>query len=255
MKPQLALQYLSTDQLIPYARNARTHSRAQIQQLANSIQAFGFINPVVIDEQYMIVAGHARVLAAKQLGLEEIPTVRVEHLTEAEKRAYILADNKIAENAGWNLELLQIEIEYLTQIDLDVDIELTGFSPPEIDLLLTAAEGEDAEPPPPPLPERDQTVSRPGDLLPARRPSQAPRIPSIEAACRGDGKTLAGRPGHCRGSQCGRSAGAGAAPGVRREPPMDSAERQQGRPHAGRHPLHRVGAGSAADGGTMVGAI
>ena len=107
MNEKLAVDYLPVETVIPYARNARTHSREQIKQIANSIQAFGFINPIIVDADNMIVAGHARVLAAKEIGLSLIPAIRVDHLTDAEKRAYILADNKLAENAGWDQDLLK----------------------------------------------------------------------------------------------------------------------------------------------------
>jgi len=110
------------------------------------------------------VAGHARVLAAKKLGLDVIPTIRVEHLSEAEKRAYILADNKIAENAGWDENLLRIELEYLTHIDIDIDATITGFETAEIDVLLNAPLEEEPEDPPPPLPDSQDIVTLPDDL-------------------------------------------------------------------------------------------
>jgi DNA modification methylase len=163
MRPQIV--HIPVEDAVPYARNARTHSPAQIRQVANSIRAFGFINPIVIDQEGTIIAGHGRVLAAKELGLATVPAIRVEHLSEAELRAYRLADNKIPENAGWSTELLRIELEYLTQVDLDFDVDLTGFSTPEIDILLGPAEDEAvAEAPPPPLPLPDETITRPGDL-------------------------------------------------------------------------------------------
>ncbi|MDD1636499.1 MAG: ParB/Srx family N-terminal domain-containing protein [Methylococcaceae bacterium] len=132
MKEKLAIEYLSVETVIPYARNARTHSREQIKQIAKSIHAFGFINPIIIDADGMIVAGHARALAAKEMGLSLVPAIRVDYLSEAEKRAYILADNKLAENAGWDQNLLKIELDYLSQIDINFDVDLTGFSVGEI---------------------------------------------------------------------------------------------------------------------------
>jgi ParB-like chromosome segregation protein Spo0J len=99
------------DALKPYPRNARTHSKKQIGQIADSIHEFGFTNPVLIDENAQIMAGHGRVEAARLLGMSEVPTLRIDHLSEVQKRAYILADNKIAENAGWNPEILSIELE------------------------------------------------------------------------------------------------------------------------------------------------
>jgi hypothetical protein len=146
------------------ARNARTHSRKQIQQIANSIKAFGFINPVLIDDQRMLVAGHGRLLAAKELGLSTIPAIQIDHLNEDEKRAYLLADNKIAENASWDQDLLRVELEFLTQLDIELDVELTGFVMPEIDILLgEAAATTNEEDPPPPLPSAEDTITQPGD--------------------------------------------------------------------------------------------
>ncbi len=105
-------------ELKPDPRNARTHSPKQIQKLAASIKEFGFIVPVLVDAQGTILAGHARVEAAKQLGMDRVPTIRVEHLNEVQKRAYVLADNRLAELAGWDKEILAIELQDLTEIDL-----------------------------------------------------------------------------------------------------------------------------------------
>ena len=115
-------------------RNARTHNKRQIKKIAASIDRFGFVNPVLIDEDYGIVAGHGRVEAAKSLGWKNVPTLRVEHLSDADKRAYILADNRLAEDAGWDEEILAIELQGL--IDLDVSIELTGFDLAEVDRII-----------------------------------------------------------------------------------------------------------------------
>jgi DNA modification methylase len=123
--------------LRPYAGNARTHSKSQIRQIADSIRQFGFTNPVLIGNDGEIIAGHGRVEAAKLLGLESIPTVRLAHLNAAQRRAYVLADNKLALNAGWDRELLAIELQGL--IDLDFEVELTGFSAAEIDIALDEA--------------------------------------------------------------------------------------------------------------------
>jgi ParB-like chromosome segregation protein Spo0J len=112
--------------LTPYKNNARTHSKKQIRQIAKSIKRFGFTNPVLIDDAGEIIAGHGRVEAAKLLGLAAVPTIRLSHLSETEKRAYILADNRLAEKAGWDREILAIELQGL--IELDFDVELTGFS-------------------------------------------------------------------------------------------------------------------------------
>lgn len=113
------------DKLKPYENNARTHSEKQVKKIANSIEEFGFINPVLIDGEYGIIAGHGRVEGAKRLGMVEVPCIFVEHLTEEQKRAYIIADNKLALDAGWDYDILRIELDELN--DLDFDISLTGF--------------------------------------------------------------------------------------------------------------------------------
>lgn len=120
--------------LIPYARNARTHSDEQVAQIAASIREFGFTNPVITDGANGIIAGHGRILAARKLGLKQVPTVELSQLTEAQKRAYIIADNKLALNAGWDLEMLGVEFQELKA--LDYDLGLTGFSPDEIGRVL-----------------------------------------------------------------------------------------------------------------------
>ena len=123
--------------LRPYARNARTHSKKQVRQIARSIERFGFTNPVLVSDAGEIVAGHGRVEAAKVLGMTQVPTIALSHLSEAERRAYVLADNKLALNAGWDREMLAIELQGL--VDLDFDVELTGFSLAEIDFTLDEA--------------------------------------------------------------------------------------------------------------------
>ncbi|EKF40095.1 prophage LambdaMc01, DNA methyltransferase [Nitratireductor indicus C115] len=122
------------DRLIPYVNNARTHSKKQIRQIADSIKRFGFCNPVLVSDDHSIIAGHGRVEAARLIGMKEVPVRRLSHLSRDEIRAYILADNKLAENAGWDRDLLAIEMQGL--IDLDFDIEILGFSTTEIDLVL-----------------------------------------------------------------------------------------------------------------------
>ena len=111
--------------LKPYENNARTHSEKQIEKIANSIQEFGFINPVLIDSNYVIIAGHGRVKGAEKLGMVEVPCLFIEDLTEEQKKAYIIADNKLALDAGWDYDLLKIELEELD--NMDFDITLTGF--------------------------------------------------------------------------------------------------------------------------------
>jgi ParB-like chromosome segregation protein Spo0J len=122
--------------LRPDPRNARTHSQKQIDVLARAIQNFGFNNPVLVDKDSIIIAGHGRVDAAKKLALETIPTIKLEHLTPAQVRAYRIADNRIAELAEWDEGLLQIEFQDLASLDLDFDLTLTGFETPEIDILI-----------------------------------------------------------------------------------------------------------------------
>ena len=133
----MKIEYTPMRELRPHPNNARTHSKKQIRQIAKSIQQFGFCNPVLVDDAKQIIAGHGRVEAAKLLGIDAVPTVRLSHLSAADKRAYVLADNKLAEKAGWDRELLAIELQGL--IELDVDIELTGFEMAEIDLILDEA--------------------------------------------------------------------------------------------------------------------
>ncbi len=117
----MKIDYIRVCELRPYPNNARTHSKKQVRLIANSIGKFGFCNPVLIDDDKQIIAGHGRVEAAKLLGIDAVPTCRLSHLSEADRRAYILADNKLAEKAGWDKQLLSLELQYL--IDLDVDIE------------------------------------------------------------------------------------------------------------------------------------
>jgi len=129
---------VAVDRLIPYARNARTHSKEQITQLRASLREFGFVNPVIVDRDLNIIAGHGRIMAAKAEGMTEVPCVFVEHLTEAQKRAYILADNRLALSAGWDEELLALEFGELQ--DLGFDLQLTGFDPDEIEKLFNTSD-------------------------------------------------------------------------------------------------------------------
>lgn len=138
MQTTTNFQLVPTDRLIPYINNARTHSREQIAKLRSSLREFGFINPVMIDRDYNILAGHGRIKAAKEEGINEVPCVFVEHLTDAQKKAYILADNRMALDAGWDDELLSIEMEELKNAGFN--LELTGFDENEIADLFTADE-------------------------------------------------------------------------------------------------------------------
>ena len=158
---ELSVNRMDLTALIPYARNARTHSDKQIAQIAASIEAFGFNNPVLIDADGGIIAGHGRVLAAQKLGLDQVPTILIDHLTEAQQRAFILADNRIALNAKWDDDLLALEMADLSVLEFDVS--LTGFTDPEINKLLSAGlEAGETEDDVPAAPENP--VSRPGDL-------------------------------------------------------------------------------------------
>src|SRR5215471_4964268 len=138
----MQIEYTPVHKLRPYPNNARTHSKKQIKQIANSIAKFGFCNPVLIDDERQIICGHGRVEAAKLLGIDAVPSCRLSHLTEADKRAYILADNRLAELAKWDKEVLAIELQGL--IDLNIDTEVIGFDSPELDLILDEA-GEATE--------------------------------------------------------------------------------------------------------------
>jgi DNA modification methylase len=132
------VKMVATDRLVPHKANARTHSRKQIRHVAESIKRFGFTNPVLVDDAGGILAGHGRVEAAKRLGLNDVPTLRLSHLSATEKRAYILADNRLAEMAGWDREILAIELQGL--IDLNFQVEFTGFETAEIDFILDDAD-------------------------------------------------------------------------------------------------------------------
>lgn len=124
---------MSIDKLVPYARNSRTHSDEQIAKIAASIKEFGFLNPIIIDGDNGIIAGHGRVMAAQRLGIKELPCIEASHLTEAQRRAYVIADNRLALNAGWDDDMLRIELDELGEMGFD--LELTGFSLDEIDAL------------------------------------------------------------------------------------------------------------------------
>jgi DNA modification methylase len=132
----LSIVYQALADLKPRATNPRTHSKKQITQIANAIRRFGFTNPVLVDDTNGIVAGHGRVEAAKAVGLDQVPTVRLSAMSEAEIRAYVIADNRLAENAGWDRALLGLELQYLTELEIDFDATVTGFELPEIDILI-----------------------------------------------------------------------------------------------------------------------
>lgn len=163
MDNPIGVECLAITSLKPSPRNARTHSKAQIKQIAASIKEFGFTNPVLIDENQNILAGHGRVEAAKQLGLKDVPIVRIEHMTSEQKRAYVIADNQLALNAGWDESLLAIELSELAELSFDVSI--TGFEMGEIDRLigllnLSKDAGEDDIP----CPDDGPAITEPGDV-------------------------------------------------------------------------------------------
>lgn len=162
---RLAINYRPVSDLKPHKRNPRTHSKRQIDQIAASIREFGFTNPILADAENRVIAGHGRLLAAEQIGLAEVPTCRLEHLSEAQLRAYVIADNKLAANAGWDEELLSLELQYITELDLNFELEIMGFETAEIDILLGATVEDDD--PADEIPEFDPdwpVVTRPSDL-------------------------------------------------------------------------------------------
>lgn len=143
MKTTTQMELVPTDKLIPYVNNARTHSAEQVNKLRASLREFGFINPVIVDKDLNVIAGHGRILAAKEEKIPEVPCVYVDYLTEAQKKAYILADNRMAMDAGWDEELLRVEIEALQAEAFDVS--LTGFDEKEITDLFKDGNGTGAE--------------------------------------------------------------------------------------------------------------
>jgi ParB-like chromosome segregation protein Spo0J len=169
--PALQIDYRPIESLTAYARNARTHSDEHVAQIAASIPEFGFNNPVLVDGQRGVIAGHARILAARKLAMTEVPVIELAHLTDTQRRAFILAENKLAERAGWDAELLALELEDLKLAEFD--LALTGFDAGEIEALLTdevtGTDGEQGDGDPSDaaddVPEiLANPVSRPGDV-------------------------------------------------------------------------------------------
>ena len=162
----LKLVYRDISVLKSRDRNPRTHTKRQIEQIAESIKAFGFTNPILIDDHNVVVAGHGRLEAAKTLDHKEVPTIRLSNLNKDELRAYVIADNRLAEKAGWDQEILAIELQSLSELELDFDITITGFDTPEIDILICnldadKEEGDDFDE----IPEKtDSAVTRLGDV-------------------------------------------------------------------------------------------
>lgn len=188
----LRVEMIPLTTLTPHPRNARTHSNKQIRQIADSIARFGFTCPVLVDGTGLILAGHGRVAAARLLGWPTVPCLRVDHLSEAEKRAYLLADNKLALNAGWDEDLLALELKDLAALDLGFDLSLTGFSIAEIDRLIDGLQpAEPGDPADDRLPPPDEVpcLSQPGDLWqlgPHRLVCGDSLDPDVVAALMGD---------------------------------------------------------------------
>lgn len=157
----LVISYRAPATLTPDPRNARTHPKRQIDQIIASVDAFGFTNPILVDEAGRLIAGHGRLLAAKQMALAEVPTIELAGLTEPQKRALRLADNKIALGAGWDLEVLKLELGELAVMDMDIDLALTGFATGEIDVMLSGKVDPEEETIPA---VRADLRTRPGDI-------------------------------------------------------------------------------------------
>ena len=137
-KSSQRIEQIDIKKLIPYARNSRTHSDIQVSQIAASIKEFGFTNPVLISDTYDIIAGHGRVLAAKKLGWDTVPCIRLDHLSDTQRKAYVIADNSIALNSGWNFDMLSVEIDELN--DYKFDVSLLAFSNEQLSELIGSAE-------------------------------------------------------------------------------------------------------------------
>jgi DNA modification methylase len=137
MQGATKIEWRSVETLIPYAKNARTHSDEQVAQIAGSIKEFGFNNPVLVDKENSVIAGHGRLMAARKLGMDKVPVVKLEHLTESQRKAYVLADNRIALNSGWDTSMLSLELQDLKD---DIDLSLLGFDPDELNALLNPIE-------------------------------------------------------------------------------------------------------------------
>lgn len=164
---KIEVVYRPVGEIKPNPRNARAHSRKQIVQVASSIEAFGHVNPILIDENGTMIAGHARHAAALQLGMDQVPTIQLSHLTETEKRALAIADNKLSDNSTWNVELLAEELKIMSAPDFDLDVSITGFDTAETDLIIggpdasAATDKADAQPG---IDRSRLAVTRPGDL-------------------------------------------------------------------------------------------
>jgi DNA modification methylase len=165
--PQIPIAHLETvglECLKPNPRNARTHSKRQTNLIAKSLKTFGFVNPILIDKRGMIIAGHGWIAAAKRLGMNEVPALRIEHLSDDDLRAYVLADNQLAALAGWDDDILAIELQHLTEVVVDFDVTVTGFEMPAIDLIVEKAKAPKPEDEIQAIDRTGAAVTRPGDL-------------------------------------------------------------------------------------------
>jgi hypothetical protein len=133
---RLEISYVPTTSLKPDPRNPRVHSDKQVRQIAKSIESFGFNVPLLIDDQQKVIAGHGRLLAARKLNWQTVPTIRLSHLTEAQRSAFLIADNRLSENSSWDERMLGEQLKFLSELELDFDLEAIGFETPEIDLLI-----------------------------------------------------------------------------------------------------------------------
>lgn len=169
MSYKLAIEYVDISQIKPYRNNPKIHKNKQVQQIANSISEFKFNNPILIDENNEIIAGHGRLLAARQLGISEVPVIKLIHLTDEQKKAYRIADNKLTENGEWDVDLLKLEFTELEKLDLDFNLDITGFDIADIDIILDSSLADKEVKPDekanavPFIPE-DEIVSREGDI-------------------------------------------------------------------------------------------
>jgi hypothetical protein len=139
---KLDIKYINLESLTPYKNNSRTHSESQIKQIADSIDTFGWTNPIIIDEGNMVIAGHGRIEAAKLIGIKEVPCIELSKLTDAQKKAYVLADNKLAENSGWDNELLKMELDSLQEMNFDIGV--IGFDAVELSTILGGFDNDES---------------------------------------------------------------------------------------------------------------
>lgn len=161
---RIEVEYVQVQQLKPDANNPRKHSDRQIKALTNSINAFGFNIPIAVNANHQVIAGHARLEAAKRMGMSEVPVLRLEHLTDEQARAFLIADNRLSEMSEWNGELLAVHLKELSVLNLDFDLEATGFTMGEIDLHIEGLDHKEDQDDSPPLPPPGPPVTQPGDL-------------------------------------------------------------------------------------------